>query len=104
VTIKLGARSLLSFLIPFLGLLLLHAVVRQVIAPATTVLVLITPMMVVDDVLVADILDHNGRATEEHRMVATQTERLTDLLHLLLFDAEDYSLESILDVSHPLII
>jgi hypothetical protein len=61
-------------------------------------------MMVVDDVLVADILYHNGRATEEHRMIATQTERLTDLLHLLLFDAEDYRLESILDVSHPLII
>ena len=37
-------------------------------------------------------------------MVATQTERLTNLLHLLLFDAEDYRLESILDVSHPLII
>jgi hypothetical protein len=104
VSIKLGARSLLRLLIPFLGVLLLHAVVRQVIAPAATVLILIPPMMVVDDVLVADILYHNGRATEEHRMIATQTERLTDLLHLLLFDAEDYRLESILDVSHPLII
>lgn len=104
MTIKLRARSLLRFLIPILGLLLLHAVIRQVIAPAATVLVLIPPMMVVDDVLVADILYHNGRATEEHRMVAAQTERLTDLLHLLLFYAEDYRLESILDVSHPLII
>jgi hypothetical protein len=68
---KLGARSLLSFLIPFLVLLLLHAVVRQVIAPAATVLVLIAPVMVVDDVLVSDILDHNGCATEEHRVVTT---------------------------------
>jgi len=71
MAIKVGARSLLSFLIPFLVLLLLHAVVRQVIAPAATVLVLITPVMVVDDVLVADILDHNGCATEEHRVVTT---------------------------------
>ena len=62
VAIKLGARSMLRFLIPILGRLL-QAVVRQVIAPAATVLVLITPMMVVDDVFVADILDHNGRAT-----------------------------------------
>ena len=63
MSIKLGARSLLRLLIPFLGVLLLHAVVRQVIAPAATVLVLIPPMMVVDDVLVADILYHNGCAT-----------------------------------------
>ena len=37
-------------------------------------------------------------------MVTAQTERLTDLLHLLLLDAEDYGLESLLDVPHPLII
>ena len=74
VAIKLGARSLIRFLIPFLGLLLLHAVVRQVIAPAATVLLLITPVVVVDDILVADILDHNGCATQQHRVVTTKTE------------------------------
>jgi hypothetical protein len=37
-------------------------------------------------------------------VVAAQTERLADLLHLLLLDAEDYRLESLLDVPHPLII
>ena len=72
--IILGARSLLRLLIPFLGLMLLHAVVRQVIAPTATVLVFITPMMVVDNVFVADILDHYGCATEEHRVITTKTE------------------------------
>jgi hypothetical protein len=66
VAIKLLARSLLRFLVPFLCLLLLHAVVRHVIAPAATVLVLITPMMVVDNVLVPDILYHDRCAPEQH--------------------------------------
>ena len=60
--------------------------------------------MIVDYVLVADILYHNGCAPEQHRVVSAQTERLADLLHLLLLDAEDYRLESQLDVPHPLII
>ena len=37
-------------------------------------------------------------------MITAQTERLADLLHLLLLDAEDYRLESLLDFPHPLII